>query len=83
LKNIFLNNTCKISLLPVNLSNANERVKPLLEAAKKHSGMVANMYENMANLPALLEIYGIGYNLLRKEDGFTPAKQEVEFQLKP
>ena len=64
---------------PINLSNADERTKELLEAAKKQVGMIPNMYKNMANFPALLEIYGTGYNLFRKEGGFTPAEQEVIF----
>lgn len=72
-------NTYRISLQPINIDNADERAKPLLEAAKKQAGMVPNMYENMANLPALLETYGTGYNLFRKEGGFTPAEQEVIF----
>lgn len=72
-------NTYRISLTPINLDNADERAKPLLEAAKKQAGMIPNMYENMANLPALLETYGTGYNLFRKEGGFTPAEQEVIF----
>ncbi len=69
----------KISLPPISLANADERAKPLLEAAKKQTGMVPNMYENMANFPALLETYGNGYNLFRKEGGFTPVEQEVIF----
>jgi len=72
-------NTYRISLAPINLDNANERAKPLLEAAKKQAGMIPNMYENMAHLPALLETYGTGYHLFRKEGGFTPAEQEVIF----
>lgn len=69
----------KISLQPISLTNADERAKPLLEAAKKQTGMVPNMYENMATFPALLETYGIGYNLFRKEGGFTPVEQEIIF----
>jgi hypothetical protein len=61
------NDTYKISLKAVTIEDGDERAKPLLEAAKKQSGMVPNMYENMANLPALLETYGTGYNLFRKE----------------
>ena len=64
---------------PINLSNADERTKELLEAAKKQVGMIPNMYKNMANFPAFLEIYGTGYNLFRKEGEFTPAEQEVIF----
>lgn len=73
------NNTYKISLPQVNVTNADERAKGLLEAAKKQVGMIPNMYENMANFPTLLETYGTGYNLFRKEGGFTPAEQEVIF----
>ena len=73
------NNTYRISLQPINLSNADERTKELLEAAKKQVGMIPNMYKNMANFPAFLEIYGTGYNLFRKEGEFTPAEQEVIF----
>ena len=73
------NNTYKISLPQVNVTNADERAKTLLEAAKKQVGMIPNMYENMANFPALLETYGTGYNLFRKEGGFTPAEEEVIF----
>lgn len=73
------NNSYRISLQPISIINADERTKPLLEAAKKQVGTIPNMYENMANLPALLETYGKGYELFRKEGGFTPAEQEVIF----
>jgi uncharacterized peroxidase-related enzyme len=71
--------TYRISLPPINVDNADERTKALLLAAKKQAGMIPNMYENMANFPALLETYGTGYNLFRKEGGFTPIEQEVIF----
>lgn len=74
-----LDTTYKISLQQIHLDNADERAKPLLLAAKQQVGMVPNMYENMANLPALLETYGTGYNLFRKEGGFTSVEQEVIF----
>lgn len=73
------NNTYKISLKAISIDNAGDRAKALLEAAKRQAGMIPNMYKNMANLPALLETYGTGYNLFRKEGGFTPAEQEVIF----
>lgn len=73
------NNTYRISLQPISLNNADERAKALLESAKKQVGMIPNMYENMANFPAMLEVYGTGYNLFRKEGGFTPQEQEVVF----
>jgi AhpD family alkylhydroperoxidase len=71
--------TYKISLQPINLTIADDRIKELLMAAKKQVGMIPNMYENMANFPALLETYWNGYNLFRKEGGFTPVEQEVIF----
>jgi AhpD family alkylhydroperoxidase len=74
-----LHNSYRISLQPISFVNADERARPLLEAAKKQVGTVPNMYENMANLPALLETYGKGYELFRREGGFTPAEQEVIF----
>lgn len=77
--NEITNETYRISLEPISLHNANERVKPLLEATKKQAGIIPNMYANMANVPALLETYGTGYNLFRKEGNFTPAEQEVIF----
>ena len=73
------NNIYRISLAPINLDNADERAKPLLEAAKKQAGMIPNMYENMVNFPALLETYSKGYNLFRIEGGFTSVEQEVIF----
>lgn len=68
-----------ISLQQISILHADERAKPLLEAAKKQVGTIPNMYENMANLPALLETYGKGYELFRREGGFTPVEQEVIF----
>jgi uncharacterized peroxidase-related enzyme len=73
------NNTYKISLQPISITDADDRAKGLLVSAKKQVGIVPNMYKNMANFPALLETYGTGYNLFRKEGGFTPAEQEVIF----
>ena len=37
------------------------------------------MYANMINSPGLLETYLHGYDVFRKESGFTPVEQEVVF----
>ncbi len=71
------NNTYKIGLKPVELKDANEQQKVILENAKKANGMIPNMYKNMVNLPALQNTYDTGYQQFRKESGFTPAEQEV------
>ncbi len=71
------NNTYKIGLNPVELEDANEQQKEILENAKKANGMIPNMYKNMVNLPALQNTYDTGYHQFRKDSGFTPAEQEV------
>jgi uncharacterized peroxidase-related enzyme len=69
----------KIGLDSVELENANEDQKSLLEKAKKANGMIPNMYKNMVNLPGLQETYDTGYKNFREQSGFTPAEQEVVF----
>lgn len=54
------NQTYKIGLDPVELENANEQQKEILENAKKANGMIPNMYKNMVNLPALQNTYDTG-----------------------
>lgn len=73
------NETYRISMHPVKSDEAEGTTQALLENAKKQLGIIPNMYANMANLPALLETYNLGYNLFRKEGGFTPIEQEVVF----
>lgn len=73
------NETYRISMHPVKSEEAEGTAQALLENAKKQLGIIPNMYANMANLPALLETYNQGYNLFRKEGGFTPIEQEVVF----
>ncbi len=66
--------------LPANtLENAEPRAKVILEKAKAQVGFIPNMYAYMVNSPGLLETYLTGYDLFRKESGFTPAEQEVVF----
>lgn len=72
-------NTYKIGLEPVELENANEDQKAILEKARKANGMIPNMYKNMVNLPGLQDTYDTGYHHFRQQSGFTPAEQEVVF----
>jgi uncharacterized peroxidase-related enzyme len=69
----------KIDLPPVDLKDANEEQKEILEKAQEANGMIPNMYRNMVNLPALQATYDYGYKRFREESGFTPAEQEVVF----
>lgn len=73
------NTPYKIGLKPIELANASEDQKRLLEKAKKENGMIPNMYRNMVNLPGLQETYNTGYKNFRQESGFSPAEQEVVF----
>ncbi len=69
----------KSTLTMISLDTANADAKSLLESAQAKMGMVPNMYGYMANFPALLETYGVGYDLFRTKSGFTPVEQEVVF----
>lgn len=63
----------------VNLDSASEDQRRILENAKQQTGFIPNMYAGMANVPAVLDTYLHGYELFRKEAGFSPAEQEVIF----
>jgi uncharacterized peroxidase-related enzyme len=69
----------QLSLSGRTVENADPMAKSALEGARKSLGFVPNMYANMANSPGVLETYLKGYDLFRKESGFTPAEQEVVF----
>lgn len=71
------NQTYEIGLGPVELEDANDEQKEILQNAKKANGMIPNMYKNMVNLPGLQNTYDDGYNRFRKESGFTAPEQEV------
>jgi len=71
--------TYKIGLNPVELENANDAQKEILEKAQKGMGMIPNMYKNMVNLPGLQDTYDTGYKHFRTDSGFSPAEQEVVF----
>ncbi|KDP87201.1 alkylhydroperoxidase [Cupriavidus sp. SK-3] len=72
-----MNDVAQLSLPDLSPETAQGRAKEALDTAFKQVGMIPNMYAKMANAPGLLETYLFGYNLFRKESGFTPAEQEV------
>jgi len=74
-----MENVAHLSLPAQSLETAEGRAKEALDTALTQFGMIPNMYAGMANAPGLLETYLFGYNLFRKESGFTPAEQEVVF----
>lgn len=74
-----MTNIAKLSLPPTNFETAEGRNKEVLEAGKKSVGGIPNMYAGMANAPALLDTYLHGYQLFRRESGFTAAEQELIF----
>jgi uncharacterized peroxidase-related enzyme len=74
-----MNNNFKMSLAKVDPETAVEQARLLLQTAKRQNGMIPNMYLFMANVPGLLSTYMHGYEMFRKESGFTPAEQEVVF----
>ncbi|WP_321790315.1 carboxymuconolactone decarboxylase family protein [Burkholderia pyrrocinia] len=65
------------TLSAVDPLTADGKQKEMLDAARKKTGFIPNMYANMANVPAVLDTYLHGYGLFRGESGFTPAEQEV------
>ncbi len=72
-----IEDVARLSLPAQSLETSEGRMKEALDTALKQTGMIPNMYANMVNSPGLLETYLFGYNLFRKESGFTPAEQEV------
>jgi uncharacterized peroxidase-related enzyme len=71
--------TYKLSLPLRGADDADPSVAEPLTRIQQQMGMVPNMYAAMANLPALLEAYQHGYQLVRSQSGFTPIEQEVLF----
>ena len=69
----------KISLTPVTIETANDLVKGTLEQQKANFGFLPNMYQTMANAPAMLKTYLFGYEQFRKGTLFTSVEQEVLF----
>ncbi|MGV8899302.1 MAG: carboxymuconolactone decarboxylase family protein [Burkholderiaceae bacterium] len=67
------------NIVPVDHASATGAQKEVLDKAFKSLGFIPNMYANMANAPGMLSTYLHGYDLFRKESGFTSAEQEVVF----
>jgi AhpD family alkylhydroperoxidase len=67
------------NISPVNHASATGIQKEALDLALKQVGFIPNMYANMANAPGMLSTYLQGYDVFRKESGFTPSEQEVVF----
>lgn len=67
------------NIAPVDHASASGKQKEVLDLALKQVGFIPNMYANMANAPGILSTYLHGYDLFRKESGFTSAEQEVVF----
>src|SRR5215471_8896552 len=74
-----MKDTAKLSLPHVTLDTADARATEVLEAARKATGGIPNMYAGMANVPALLDSYLYAYQLFRKESTLSPAEQELVF----
>lgn len=68
-----------MNLKQVDEGSADERQKPIIQNAIKKNGGLPNMYANMVNSPGLLETYLHGYEIFRKESGFSAVEQEVIF----
>ncbi len=63
----------------VEVEDAPEESKRLLESTRQRIGMIPNMYRAMAHSPGLFATYVDGYNRFRAQSGFSPAEQEVVF----
>lgn len=71
-------NTAKtIDLEVKTVETADSISSEILENSQKKLGMIPNMYNLMANNPALLKGYSDVYNDFRAYAGFTPQEQEV------
>lgn len=66
-------------LAPVSHDTAEAGQRDILESVQKQMGFIPNMYANMVNVPGVLDTYLHGYNLFRKQSGFSPVEQEVVF----
>lgn len=62
---------------PIEINDAKEPAKGILEATKSKMGAVPNMFKMMANNPSLLDAYTKADETFRTNSGFTPQEQEV------
>ncbi len=74
-----MSDTYQISLPLRQADDPDTQIGEPLAATQKSMGMVPNMYRAMANLPALLDTYQHGYQLIREKSGFSAIEQEVLF----
>ena len=62
---------------PIELNEAKEPAKGILEYIKSEMGAIPNLYKVMANNPALLSAYTKSDEVFREHSDFTPQEQEV------
>jgi uncharacterized peroxidase-related enzyme len=62
---------------PIEINEAQEPAKSILEATNSKMGAIPNMFKMMANNPSLLNAYMKTDETFRKDSGFTPQEQEV------
>ncbi len=68
-----------VTIGPKQIENAEPLAAAIMQKTKDSIGFVPNMYELMANNPALLESYTSSYRSFRENAGFTAVEQEVVF----
>lgn len=69
----------RVTLPLIDVAAASAGAREPLKQARQQMGMIPNLYAAMANLPAALETYRLGYERFRMESGFSPAEQDVIF----
>lgn len=69
----------RLSLPMLEPDTAPADAKAVLERAHAQVGFLPNMYRGMANVPAVLETYLLGYDGIRASDTLSSAEQEVVF----
>ncbi|MFD0932216.1 carboxymuconolactone decarboxylase family protein [Psychroflexus salinarum] len=62
---------------PLEINEAKQPAKEILEATKEKMGAVPNMFRMMANNPSLLIAYTKADETFRNDSGFTPQEQEI------
>lgn len=62
---------------PLEINEAKEPAKGILEAIKSKMGAVPNLFKVMANNPSLLKAYTQADDTFRNDSGFTSQEQEV------
>ncbi|MBI4936365.1 MAG: carboxymuconolactone decarboxylase family protein [Actinobacteria bacterium] len=67
----------RLTLPPRTDTDDDLSVAAVLAKAKAEIGMIPNMYANMANAPALLNTYLLGYSAFRAESGLSATEQET------